>query len=116
MSNYRFTSVEDSEANALSMTVADGVAVVHLSGELDAAMAPSVFAQLADVGGDVELDCGGLTFMDSAGVHLFIELHRDRVGHGAKLTVVNAPRCVTRVLALTGIDALFEVRAVDVVA
>jgi anti-anti-sigma factor len=92
------------------VTTANEAAVLKLSGELDLAMAPSVRSRLADVDGDIELDCSGLTFMDSAGINLFVEIHHASVDRGAKLTVVNAPRCVTRLLALTGVDRLIDVR------
>ncbi len=80
------------------------------------ATAPNVRARLAGVDGDVELDCAGLTFIDSAGISLFVEIHHACVARGAKLTVVNAPRCVTRLLALTGVDRLFDVRSEGTVA
>ena len=98
------------------VVIADRVARLTLCGELDKAMAPSVRTQFAGVDGDVTLDCAGLTFMDSAGVNLFVEIHHACIARGAKLTVVNAPHCVTRLLALTGVDRLFDVRSEDSVA
>ena len=95
----------------LSGEDADGVAVLRLCGEFDIAMAPSVRSRLAGIRGDVELDCAAVTFMDSAGINLLVEMHHACITRGAKLTVVNAPRCVTRLLALTGVDQLVEVRS-----
>ena len=92
------------------------VAVVKLRGELDSAMVPTVRTRLEGVAGDVELDCAELVFIDSAGISLFVELHHACIARGAKLTVVNAPRCVTRLLALTGVDRLFPVQSEDTVA
>ena len=99
----------------VTTTEAD-VAVVTLRGELDSAMVPTVRTRLEGVGGNVELDCAEVVFIDSAGISLFVELHHACVARGAKLTVVKAPRCVTRLLALTGVDRLFPVQAEDTVA
>ena len=94
-------------------TTESDVAVVKLRGELDSAMVPTVRTRLEGVAGDVELDCADLVFIDSAGISLFVEIHHACVARGAKLTVVNAPRCVTRLLALTGVDRLFPVQSED---
>jgi anti-anti-sigma factor len=88
--------------------------IVKLCGELDTAMAPAVRARLTKVEGDVELDCAGLTFMDAAGLTLFLEVHQLCHRRGAKLTVVNPPRCVTRLLALSRLDSVLDVRCEDV--
>jgi len=95
----------------LSGEDADGVAALRLCGEFDLAMVPSVRSRLAGIRGGVALDCAAVTFMDSAGISLLIELHHACITRGAKLTVVNPPRCVTRLLALTGVDQLVEVRS-----
>ncbi len=76
-------------------------------------MAPSVRSRLAKGHGDIEVNCAGLTFMDSAGINLFVEMHHLCTGRGAKLTVVDAPQCVTRLLALTRLDGVFDVRSED---
>jgi len=99
--------------DSVVMTTTNGVAVLTLSGELDIAMAPRVRNRLEDFAGDVELDCSALTFIDSAGINLFVELHHTRVDAGAKLTLVNPPHCVTRLLELTEVDRLVDVRSED---
>jgi anti-anti-sigma factor len=95
----------------VAMTTTNGRASLTLSGELDVAMVPRVRSRLAGFAGDVELDCAGLTFIDSAGINLFVELHHDLAGAGAKLTLVNPPHCVARLLELTAVDRLVEVRS-----
>ncbi len=98
------------------LNTAERVARVELHGELDTAMVPSVRKRLAGIEGDIELDCAGLVFIDSAGISLFVEMYHDCFSRGAKLSVVNAPRRVTRLLELTGVDRLFAVRSEDSVA
>ena len=96
--------------------MAAGVTVLKLYGELDMAMAPIVRPRFVDLDGDIELDCAGLTFIDAAGIDLLVEMHRICLARGAKLTVVNAPRCVTRLLAVTQLDGVFDVRPRDATA
>ncbi len=91
------------------------VARMQLSGELDKGMAEIVRGRLTGIDGDVELDCAGLTFMDSAGISLLVEIYHACVERGARLTVVKAPLCVTRLSAMTGVDRLFDVRSEDAV-
>ena len=94
------------------VVITDGrVARLQLSGELDKGMAETVRTRLTGMDGDVELDCAGLTFMGAAGINLFIEIHQICHARSAKLTVVNAPRCVTWLLALTQLDGVFDVRS-----
>src|SRR5215204_2308021 len=83
---------------------------LQLSGELDVAVVPQVRAQLVDADGDIELDCGGLTFIDASGVNLFVELDHACDSRGATLTLVDPPTCVTRLLDLSGLAAILHVR------
>ena len=61
--------------------------------------------------GDVEVDCAGLTFIDASGLRLFVALHNACQARGAKLSIVSPSRCVVRLLELTGLDAVLDVRA-----
>jgi anti-anti-sigma factor len=113
MSSSCSAAVDHSGTNSVEVTTEGGVTVLKLCGDFDIAMAPNVRRRLAELNGDVELDCAGLTFMGAAGITLFSEIHRLCRARGAKLTVVNAPRCVTWLLALTELDDAFEMRARD---
>ena len=86
---------------------------LRLLGELDAAGVPEVWAQLAAVDGDVELDCAGLTFIDASGVRLFVAVRAACEARGARLSIVNPSRCVIRLVELTGLDTMLDMRAVS---
>ena len=88
----------------------DGDGRLRLYGELDAAEVPRVRACLIRVDGDVALDCSGLTFIDAAGLRLFVELHTECQARGAKLLIINPSRCVIRLLGLTGLDSILTVQ------
>jgi len=96
--------------NSVEVEARDGSAVLTLCGELDLWMADLVRLRLDELGGDVEVDCAGLTFMDAAGIKLLLELHRDCRARDSHLVVVNPPRCVTRLLAVVQLDGLFDIR------
>ena len=78
-------------------------------GELDASEVPRVRTCLLSVNGDVEIDCSGLSFVDAAGLGLFVELDAECRARHAKLLVINPSRCVVRLLKLTGLDSVLTV-------
>ena len=84
--------------------------VVRLVGELDVAGAPEVRARLEGLDGDVEIDCSGLTFIDSSGLGLFVAVHRACDARGAKLMIVDPSPRVSQLLELTGLNAVLDVR------
>jgi anti-sigma B factor antagonist len=61
--------------------------------------------------GDVELDCSGLTFLDASGLRVILAAHRACQARDAMLTIVDPSRCVVRLLALTGLDAVLGSQA-----
>ena len=91
----------------------DGGGRVRLFGELDASEVPRVRASLMGVNGDVELDCSGLSFIDAAGLRLFVELDAECRARSAKLLIIDPSRCVTRLLELTGLDSMLTCESGD---
>lgn len=84
----------------------------RLVGELDAGSieaAATLVVQAPSGPADLRLDLSGLTFMSSEGVRLFIDLARARTGPG-ELVLVNPTRPVRRVLELTGLERLANLR------
>jgi anti-sigma B factor antagonist len=84
--------------------LADDLLAVVPSGELDLASV----GQLADVLReaeqrqlDVQLDLGELTFMDSTGLALLIELAQDARANGWNLRMTDPSPAVARVVAMT---------------
>jgi anti-anti-sigma factor len=80
----------------------------RLLGELDLASVPTLCARLVGVKDDVEFDCAGLTFIDAAGLRLFLAVQARCEARGAKLSIVNAPSCLIRVVELTGLGATLQ--------
>jgi anti-anti-sigma factor len=70
-------------------------------GEIDTATAPSFNADLHDVIDNadeaiVNVDCSGLTFIDSAGYHVLVEATNYAVRRGHTLVIRNlSPSCAT---------------------
>ena len=78
---------------------------VTVRGELDAASAPDVHAAIASsTGGDVELDMGGVTFIDSSGLASVIEGHLRLAPQGRRLVLVDRSPSVQRLLDLSGVS------------
>jgi anti-anti-sigma factor len=80
-----------------------------LFGELDACSVPRVRECLVQFDGDVDLDCSGLSFIDAAGIGLFLQVHADCQARSAKLLIVDPSRCVLRLLEISGLDSVLAV-------
>ena len=88
----------------------DGAGRLRLRGELDVATAPQLQACLSTVEGDVEVDCGAVTFIDLDGLRVLVTSQRCGQDRGTNLRIVNPSSCVVRLLGLTGFDTVLDVR------
>lgn len=95
------------EHRVLFRVVERGPSRLALLGELDVAGVPDLEEQLASCDGDVVLDCSGLTFVDASGVGSFVRARNACLKRGVTFALVEPSACVVRVLAVTGLDAVF---------
>ncbi len=81
--------------------------LVVLAGELDNATAPYLRQRLAEVvgecAGDVVLDVGLLTFVDSTGLSLFLTLQKNLQSRGYTLTIFSPTPTTRRLIHVTGL-------------
>ena len=105
--NFSQNLVSDQAAFAVLI---DGPRRWRLEGELDVAAASDIEAWLSARANPAEIDCSGLTFIDAAGLAVLLQLHAGCTARGARLALVDPPRCLTRVLELTGLEDVFDVR------
>jgi anti-anti-sigma factor len=86
------------------------VARVVVSGELDNSSAPRLISTIHDLASPpmrgIELDCDGVTFLDSAGVRALIVSRNEAAHMGVELVLVHPSAPVTRVIEMTGLVGL----------
>jgi anti-anti-sigma factor len=85
--------------------------VVALTGECDLSVREALASVLLDAVGRaslVEVDLGGLTFMDSSGIHGLVTAHHAAQERGGRLYVRHANGVVAEVLALTEVADLLR--------
>lgn len=58
----------------------------------------------------IEIDLGGVTFIDSSGLGALVRVQRAATDAGRRLRLARVPYPVTRILALTGLSDLFTER------
>ncbi len=77
--------------------------LLTVTGELDADTAQLLDGALTDAlqSGDVDVDLGGLSFMDSSGIRTLLAA-LDRCGEGQRLSVVAASPQATRLIEIVG--------------
>lgn len=84
-----------------------------LSGEIDLSTVEAAGNELRtaiDAGnGVIAIDLREVTFLDSSGVRLLLQLHRELGEAGKRLIVVQGSRRVARVFELTGVGAQLEI-------
>ncbi|MFJ4341588.1 STAS domain-containing protein [Streptomyces sp. NPDC088915] len=105
MSDHDYTA----SPGRLSVThhTVDGVRIVSLRGEIDHTSRDVLGEALLP--GDaavtrVVADLGGVSFMDSSGINVFITAHRQIDAAGGRLHIAAANEAVLRVLTLVGVD------------
>jgi anti-anti-sigma factor len=87
---------------------------IALSGDLDPATAPSLEAAIATLVDDaavkrVVLDLGGLDFIDSSGLRVFVTTREALSQRGAALALRGATSNVRRLLDITGLGEIIAV-------
>ena len=87
---------------------------IALSGDLDPATAPNLEAAIARAAEDpsverVVLDLGGLAFLDSSGLRVFVTARESLRSRGAELALRNPTTNVRRLLDITGLGEIIDV-------
>jgi anti-anti-sigma factor len=90
--------------------VADAVTVLTAAGEIDHdsrnVLGDAAAAALQRGSTRLVLDLGGVTFCDSGGLSLFLQLHKETTGRGGSLHLAGARAPVLSVLTATNLDRL----------
>jgi anti-sigma B factor antagonist len=90
----------------------NGVTVVALSGELDAAAYDEVDHQIERIDAAAApafaFDLRGLQFMDSSGVRIVIRQRERVTGRGGRFAVVRGSELVDRLFSLVGLNGVIE--------
>jgi anti-sigma B factor antagonist len=94
----------------VAAAVNGSIAHVVISGELDNSSAPRLISMVHEIAGPpvhrVELDCKGVTFLDSAGVRALIVTRNAAAQMGIDVVLVQPSPPVTRVIEMTGLVGL----------
>jgi anti-anti-sigma factor len=101
------------ELTVTSKTLEEHVLLFTVSGEMDAATAPTLAAALESAASlrpqFILMDLSGVTFMDSTGIRLLLDADQQARAMMARLRICGASRAVRRPLELTGTLELLEI-------
>jgi anti-sigma B factor antagonist len=82
-----------------------------VAGEIDAATAPrlrdAAAIALNQRGGNLHINLAGVTFMDSAGIHVLVATKRRADALAGRLELEDVPPRIARLLALMGLSGRF---------
>ncbi len=103
----------DSVASRVEVTPSDdGWSIV---GEVDASTSQTVAQALAVVpdggrrSGRIVVETSGVSFIDSSGLRVLIELSERATALGARVVLASPSRSMSRLIELTGLDEMFDV-------
>jgi anti-anti-sigma factor len=85
----------------------------YLDGDLDittSAVALDVIDRITDDTTRVVLDLSGLSFCDSSGLGVFVQIHRRAEDVGAEFNLYQVTPALREVLAVTGLDQVLPTR------
>jgi anti-sigma B factor antagonist len=84
----------------------------EVCGEIDALSAPELAEQLeSGSASKIVLDLGGVTFMDSSGLRVVVNLHQRGLSGGPELVIKDPSRPVARLFEIAGLTDLFVLRS-----
>jgi anti-sigma B factor antagonist len=89
------------ESNVLTVS---GVVDSHTSGQLLERIEASAVVN------DLRLDLAAVDFMDSSGLRVIVNAHRELEAAGNRLVLTGASEAVTRLLAITGLTDHLHLR------
>jgi anti-sigma B factor antagonist len=76
----------------------------ELNGEIDAHTAPTLAAAMAELpGGVVTLDVAGVSFMDSSGLRVLMDVTRRARDGGGDLVVAHPTAAIARLVEISGL-------------
>lgn len=89
-----------------------GSSLTTLRGEIDAHTAPHLaeyFVDLPSGTGDIDIDMGGVEFMDSSGLRVVIDVHQRAESAGRRLVIHQPSAPVVRLFEISGLTAHLHV-------
>jgi len=101
--------VNPSESRLSIATVAGGWT---LAGEIDACSSGELAEAFTHVpeaaDGIIEVDVAGITFIDSSGLRVLLELAERMAAVGGRVALRNPSGIVSRIIEITGLESTFE--------
>jgi anti-anti-sigma factor len=92
----------------------DGVCVVSVVGDLDLAAVEqflTVTRRSSVACSSLEVDLHGLSFVDSTGLSALLQLRKEAIARGLRLSLTNVGPSTHRLFRVTGLLDVFDIRA-----
>lgn len=99
----------DGKPSGLRLTEEDGHSLVTAFGEIDLSVrhaSQPVSDAVAERKAPLVIDAADVTFVDSAGMSIFVRMARDAEAHRYPVVLRNAPWMLKELLTVTGVDQL----------
>ncbi len=106
-------SMDTEPGSIRSIRWEQGTAIVELAGDIDMHQTPAVHQAIVEVCGQrpqrLVVDLGGVGYIDSSGVSLFVEVFRRLKAYGGSLRLCSLQERVRGVFEVTHLDRFFSI-------
>lgn len=96
------------------MTYDDGkkLTTVRITGDVDMYNVGALKEKLSEVKeGDVRLECGGMTYIDSTGIGVIASELSGAAKAGSSVTIAGLKPHIRKIFVLTSLDTIFDLEA-----
>ena len=105
------TIIRVAQAENLKLNVTHDPTAVVAEGQVDSHTSQALEQTLSEIQADddLNLNLGGVSFIDSSGLRVIVRAHKQHLEHGGRLIILDPSDAVSRLLDITGLTSQLNI-------